>query len=116
MPNTTAFDFGDIVLVPFPFTDQTTTKQRPAVVVSSQDYQRERADIIVLAITSRQRRTEDSFDVPLQSWRHAGLIKPSLFKPLVTTIERRLVRKKLGEVEAGDRRQLSELLAKMFGA
>ena len=28
------FDFGDVVLVPFPFTDQSGTKKRPAVVVS----------------------------------------------------------------------------------
>ncbi|MFN6463580.1 MAG: type II toxin-antitoxin system PemK/MazF family toxin [Nostoc sp. DedVER02] len=31
----TNYEFGDVVLVPFPFTDQTTTKKRPAVVVSS---------------------------------------------------------------------------------
>jgi hypothetical protein len=34
MPNTTDYRFGDLVLVPFPFTDQTGIKKRPAVVVS----------------------------------------------------------------------------------
>ena len=34
----TRFEFGDIVLVPFPFTDQGATKKCPAVVVSSQAY------------------------------------------------------------------------------
>ena len=28
-----AYAFGDVVLVPFPFTDQTGIKKRPAVVV-----------------------------------------------------------------------------------
>jgi mRNA-degrading endonuclease toxin of MazEF toxin-antitoxin module len=34
----TAYERGDIVLVPFPFSDQTTTKKRPAVVVTSNNY------------------------------------------------------------------------------
>jgi mRNA interferase MazF len=40
----TACEFGDVVLVPFPFTDQTATKKRPAVVVSSIAYNRKRPE------------------------------------------------------------------------
>lgn len=29
-----SYDFGDVVLLPFPFTDQTATKKRPAITVS----------------------------------------------------------------------------------
>ena len=38
MPSTTGYRFGDLVLVPFPFTDQTGVKKRPAIVVSSDAY------------------------------------------------------------------------------
>ena len=47
MPNTTDYRFGDLVLVPFPFTDQTGTKKRPAVVVSSDTYQGQRPDVVL---------------------------------------------------------------------
>ena len=51
----TAYSFGNIVLVPFPFTDQTTVKKRPAVVASSDAYNRKRPDIIIMAVTSQMR-------------------------------------------------------------
>ena len=53
MPNTTAYSFGDVVLVPFPFTDQTASKKRPAVVVSADAYHQQRRDVIVMAVTSQ---------------------------------------------------------------
>jgi mRNA interferase MazF len=112
MPSTTGFEFGDVVLVPFPFTDQTTTKHCPAVVVSSADYQRERADVILLAITSQQRPLASSLEIAVQHWQHASLIKPSVLKPLVTTVERRLIFKKVGKLHTDDRCRLSELLSK----
>ena len=49
----TGYEFGDIVLVPFPLTDQSTTKRRPAVVISSQAYHRQRPDLIIMAVTSQ---------------------------------------------------------------
>ncbi len=49
----TRYDCGDVVLLPFPFTDLTTSKQRPAVIVSSTWFNQNRKDVIVLAITSQ---------------------------------------------------------------
>jgi mRNA interferase MazF len=49
------FELGNIVLVPFSFTDQTTSKKRPAVIVSSSDYQPHLSELIVIAVTSQLR-------------------------------------------------------------
>jgi len=45
MPPTTGYSFGDIVLVTFPFTDQSGIKKRPAVIVSSAAYNAPRRDV-----------------------------------------------------------------------
>lgn len=55
MANSARFNFGDVVLVPFPFTDPSGTKKRPAVVVSSHSYNASRRDIVIMAITSQVR-------------------------------------------------------------
>jgi mRNA interferase MazF len=108
---TTPFEFGDVVVVPFPFSDQSTTKQRPAIIVSSSSYNAQRPDVILLAVTGQQHQG----DVVVNRWREAGLLKPSVFKPVVTTIEKHLVRRKLGRLENEDTRALKALLATIIG-
>jgi hypothetical protein len=73
----TPFEFGDVVLVPFPFTNQTASKQRPAVVVSSRAYGRERPDLMLMATTTQLRPTPALGDVWLRHWQGAGLLEPS---------------------------------------
>jgi len=46
MPNMTSFEFGQIVLVRFPFTDQRGSKQCLAVVVSSLAYNQEARHVL----------------------------------------------------------------------
>ena len=78
----TGYEFGDLVLVPFPFTDQTTRKRRPAVA----------------------------------KWNEAGLLEPSVLKPVLATLERSLVLRELGRLEEEGRRALREVLRAILGA
>ena len=111
----TTFDFGDVVLVPFPYTDLSTSKKRPAVVVSSQAYQRERADIIVMPVTGQVRARPIIGDVLIGKWQEANLIKPSAIKPIIASLEERLVIRKLGRLREADQEALRGTLAKMIG-
>ena len=115
MPNTTTYSFGDIVLVPFPFTDQTTTKKRPAVVVSSSQYNSARPDIILMAITSHSSGYPRLGEVVVAGWLKAGLLKASTIKPIVTTIEKSLVIRKLGRLEDQDTLTLKDALKSVLG-
>ena len=45
-------DRGDVVLVPFPFTDLSDTKRRPALILSSGAYNEATGDVIIAQITS----------------------------------------------------------------
>jgi mRNA interferase MazF len=110
----TRFEFGDVILVPFPFTDQSTTKKRPALVVSSADYNTERPDVIVMAVTS-QARSENRFDIPIQAWQQAKLLKPSVVKPVIATIEQGLVIKLLGRLTEPDRETLRDRMRDFLG-
>ena len=97
----TPFRRGDVVLVAFPFTDLTTTKLRPALVVSSDVFNQKNPDIIVVAITSRvpQRIPEAHNLLTPQDQKQAGLPKPSLVKlGKIVTLDQRLIRKKLGRI------------------
>jgi hypothetical protein len=77
----TSCNFGDVVLVAFPFANLQATKQRPAVVISSTDYQQNRPDIIVMAITSQVREPLAFGECLLQDWQQARLLKLSVLKP-----------------------------------
>jgi mRNA interferase MazF len=99
MPSTTPFKRGDIVLVPFPFTDLTTTKQRPGLVISSDAFNAANNDVVLLTITSQIPATlgADEFLIPPGELTACGLPKPSLVRLMkVFTLHQRLVIKRRG--------------------
>ena len=107
--------FGDVVLVPFPFTDQSTSKQRPGVIVSNPAYHRARRDVILMAITSQMRGGGAFGEVIVQDWQAAKLLKPSAIKPIIATLEQVLVIKALGRLSQRDQQALKEAIAKIVG-
>ncbi len=108
-------EFGDIILVPFPFTDQSTSKKRPAVVISSSAYNRERPDLIIMAVTSQIKPTRVVGEVIIRDWQASGLLKPSVIKPVITTIEKSLIIRTMGQLRAEDKQSLSAGMRMILG-
>jgi mRNA interferase MazF len=104
-------EFGDIVLVPFPFTSQTASKKRPAIVISSRDYNASRPDVVIAAVTSQIRPAPKAGEVSVAEWRAAGLFKPSVIKPVLATVEQSLIIRKMGSLTAADVESLRNALA-----
>ena len=63
------FEFGDVVLVPFPFTSQRASKKRPAVAASNRAYSTARPDLIVMSVTSRLWPNPGLGDAWVSHWR-----------------------------------------------
>lgn len=96
------FRRGDVVLLPFPYTDLSATKARPAVIVNSDRYYAVNQEILVAYITSQLVRADPWLDYRLQDWKVAGLLKPSLVKPRLAAIAPSLVRHTVGSLTPRD--------------
>jgi mRNA interferase MazF len=105
---------GKIVLSPFPFTNLTESKLRPAVVVSDSD--REDADVILAFITSvfdgrKLSATEEFVSASDKEFASTGLKKDSVFKmDKLATIEKSIIVGELGEASAGLQEKLDAKL------
>ena len=97
----TAYRRGDVVLVGFVFSDESGTKVRPALVVSSAAYHRRRQDVIVAAIISNTNRRLFG-DHRVTEWKGAGLLFPSVVTGVLRTVKGLMVERKLGSMPLPD--------------
>lgn len=91
------FEQGDVVRVPFPYTDRATRQHRPALVVSRGSIGENAALLWVAMITSAENRRWDC-DHVIDDIARAGLPVPSVVRPVkLATIEARHA-ERLGEL------------------
>jgi len=97
-----AFSRGDVVLIPFPYTDLSTTKTRPAVVISSSTYHSVRSELLLAYVSSQISKAVPPLDYVLTDWKIAGLPKVSFVRPKLASIEPALVVYQVGKLSAQD--------------
>ncbi|NJK96865.1 MAG: type II toxin-antitoxin system PemK/MazF family toxin [Bacteroidales bacterium] len=86
-------NFGDIVLLKFPFTDTKTFKKRPALIINDLNDD----DVIVCRITSKIYKTP--FDVYIDNWEKSGLRLPSVIRVhKLATLEKDMVEIVMGKI------------------
>ncbi|MCX6935952.1 MAG: type II toxin-antitoxin system PemK/MazF family toxin [Verrucomicrobia bacterium] len=81
--------------MPIPFSDLTSTKVRPAIVVG---HGSSSGDLLVVPVTSRMAQG----DFSLKQRKTCGLHVPSAVKGQLATIDSRLVRKVVGRLAKSD--------------
>jgi mRNA interferase MazF len=98
----------DVVVVPFPFSEQAGEKRRPAVALSSRRFNRGGHTILAM-ITSAAHRPWAG-DTPIAGLSPAGLRAPCIVRLKLFTLDNRLLLQRSGTLDAADRRQLLENL------
>ncbi len=104
---------GDVVLVRFPFTDLTTSKKRPSIILSSSEYSDRFGDVVLMPLTSQ---TQEDSSLSLSRWKASGLLKPTWIKPLIGTLSVRLIERGLGSIHQEDEAVIRIALSKLLAA
>lgn len=92
---------GDVVLVDYPFTDRTGSKRRPALVVSSDEFNKGE-DVVIVPISSVY-RGDDPFSYSIKNtaphFPQTGLRGSSYVKwTKPVTIAKNVIRRRLGQL------------------
>ncbi|RJG21785.1 type II toxin-antitoxin system PemK/MazF family toxin [Paenibacillus thiaminolyticus] len=91
---------GDVLLIPFPYTDLTATKQRPVLVISNTTYNETKKDIVVAAITSNLAEKDYSILITAEDLDEGHLkIDSAVRADKIYTFSNRIVIKKFGHIK-----------------
>lgn len=106
--------YGDIVLIPVPFTDLSSQKQRPVIVISNDEYNLNTADMVVVAMTSNPTPGPYSFMISSTNLSVGKLNRPSTVRvDKIYTLDQQLTRKIFGQVDQAVLDQISALIKRL---
>ena len=104
---------GTLVLIPFPFTDLSGQKMRPALIlhVSAKG-----ENCIAALITSAPQKKVYAWSVPVSISKQNGLLLPSTIKiDSIATLQKKTVIGELGAAESSVMREVDKRLKALFG-
>ncbi len=102
---------GDIVLIPVPFTDLSSAKRRPVIVVSNDDYNRRGQDIVVVAMTSSPTTGRYAFTISSSDLEQGKLNRPGQVRvDKLYTLSQSIAAKIFGRVDAATLDHIRSLL------
>lgn len=109
------YERWQVVRVPFPFTDRSASKNRPALVLSDGGAFNTPAGHVVLAMITTAANPPWPLDCAVEDLASAGLPAPSVVRCKLFTLDVRLIRGALGQLAAGDTEQVETALARLWG-
>ena len=95
-------DFGDVVVVPFPFVDLPISKTRPALVLSVEAFNQANGQTVLAMITTGAGSTWPS-DIAITDRAAAGIVHASLIRWKVFTLPNQGVLRRVGTLGRKDK-------------
>jgi len=108
------YEAFDVVVVPFPFTDRSTTKRRPALVLSDTKAFNKQVGQSVLAMITSARNSDWPLDVEIRDLDSTGLPSASVVRMKLFTLDDQLVIRKAGVLAVNDRKAVVTVLRRLL--
>ncbi len=107
-------DQRDIVLIPIPFTDLTSQRRRPVIIISNDEYNRKTDDIVVVAMTSNLQPSDYGFVITSNDLEIGSLRRPSRVRvDKIYTLAQSIAVKRFGRVNEMTFGSICDLLTKL---
>ena len=108
---------GEILLIPVPFSDLSSQKRRPVVVISNNAYNDSHPDVVVVALTSNPASVDYSFTIDSLDLEKGSLRRTSRIRvDKIYTLSQSIVSGRFGKVkqviQMRIRKNLQDLMAK----
>lgn len=101
----------DIILIPFPYSDLSQIKKRPALIISSSEYNSFNEDVICCAITSNPAEYKGSVEINNEDLEDGFLIQKSRIKPnKIFTLSQTNIIKTVGRLNIAKSKEVVEKL------
>jgi mRNA interferase MazF len=97
------YSFGDVIVLPFSYTDLQSSKRRPALVLLDTDD----GDVLVARITSKE--YDSPYDILIDGWNELGLLIPSYIRlHKLIAVEKSLIIKRLSTLGSKDKESVKK--------
>src|SRR3989344_7785252 len=105
----------DLLIVPFPFSDQSGRKIRPVVVVSNNNFNTHSEDVIVMGVTSNVKKERYAISLTNKDLENGNLFTDCIIKvENILRLEKGLVIKKIGKINENKLKEVHSILDKII--
>ncbi|MGI8898294.1 MAG: type II toxin-antitoxin system PemK/MazF family toxin [Pyrinomonadaceae bacterium] len=106
-----SYSKGDVILIRYPFSDRSSAKVRPAIIISAPH---QSLDVFLVPLTSKT-DTLLAGEFVLNDWKGAGLNIASAVKRGLYTLHQSLIMKSVGVISPSDAGRVDDSLRSWLG-